>query len=138
MKTLKQFAVNNHLKLQLTRVPFRQDRESINEAWDKEASHWLYRIDVMQGENYGKSAIKGYFSQGSAIKHKPTLEDILNSLSMDTQDLGDFVEWANNYGYDIDSIKANETYKACLEERRMVIGLLGQQGLDELHECETL
>lgn len=46
----------------------------------------------------------------------PKLEDVLYSLTMDAScvDQG-FDGWCDDYGYDTDSIKARETYDACVE-----------------------
>jgi hypothetical protein len=47
---------------------------------------------------------------------KPKVADVLHSLIMDANAADEnFHEWCANYGYSDDSIKAMNTYKACLE-----------------------
>lgn len=47
---------------------------------------------------------------------KPKVADVLHSLIMDASAADDnFHDWCANYGYSDDSIKAMNTYKACLE-----------------------
>lgn len=47
---------------------------------------------------------------------KPKVSDVLHSLIMDASAADEnFHDWCSNYGYSDDSIKAMNTYKACLE-----------------------
>ena len=47
---------------------------------------------------------------------KPKVADVLYSLIMDASAADEnFHDWCTNYGYSDDSIKAMNTYKACLE-----------------------
>ena len=47
---------------------------------------------------------------------KPKVADVLHSLIMDSNAADEnFHDWCANYGYSDDSIKAMNTYKACLE-----------------------
>jgi hypothetical protein len=47
---------------------------------------------------------------------KPKVADVLHSLIMDASAADEnFYDWCANYGYSDDSIKAMNTYKACLE-----------------------
>ena len=47
---------------------------------------------------------------------KPTAADVLHSLTMDASAADEnFHDWCANFGYSDDSIKALNTYKACLE-----------------------
>ena len=47
----------------------------------------------------------------------PSLTDVLYSLVMDSDviEYTDFEEWAQNYGYDVDSRNAEKIYSACLD-----------------------
>lgn len=141
MKTLKTFVNNykilNDLKLEISKIPFRID---INQdEWANESSHWAFIISQKRvGKNDYK--IKGFFSQGSAIKTRPTIEEILNSLVLDTIDLDNlsYNDWCDNFGFDNDSIKAENIYKGCKSEHEQMKKFFTQSQLDELYECESL
>lgn len=48
---------------------------------------------------------------------RPTIEDVLCALSLDCQGLPDsFESWANNLGFNQDSLKAYETYLECQKQ----------------------
>lgn len=50
---------------------------------------------------------------------KPKVADVLRSLIMDASAANEnFDDWCDNYGYSSDSIKALNTYKACLDTAR--------------------
>jgi hypothetical protein len=52
----------------------------------------------------------------AAKPKKPKVADVLHSLIMDSSAADEnFHDWCANYGYSDDSIKAMNTYKACLE-----------------------
>lgn len=57
------------------------------------------------------------FLKNHTKKHELKIADILYSLVMDSVCItcGSFEDWCENYGYETDSIKASETYKACLQ-----------------------
>lgn len=128
-----------NLQLKLFRIPFRTDTEPGD--WDNEASHYSFVITngSVDSGNYGKK-MRGNFSQGSAIKNRPTLDDILNSLSIDTMNIEEesFELWCDDFGYNSDSMKAYKIYKSCLDESKHLKELLGTQGIQELHSCEQL
>lgn len=55
-----------------------------------------------------------YFSMGTGIVGEPSVSDVLESLSLDSEALGMvFEEWAREFGYDVDSIKASRVFHAC-------------------------
>lgn len=64
----------------------------------------------------------------------PDLVDVLHCLIMDSEVLerSGFDEWANEYGYDLDSRKAEQIYRLCVEQSLRLRALLGQDGLDQL------
>jgi len=54
--------------------------------------------------------------EASRKPQKPKVADVLHSLIMDASAADEnFHDWCANYGYSDDSIKAMNTYKACLE-----------------------
>lgn len=75
---------------------------------------------------------------GSSLKALPVppLRDVLYSLVRDSDvlDYPTYEEWANNFGFDEDSRKAEATYRACLEIALKMRGIFGESGLEELRE----
>lgn len=67
----------------------------------------------------------------------PKFADVLHSLASDSDvlDCGGFEEWAENYGMDTDSRKAEATYRACLEIALKLRAGIGEQGLATLREA---
>lgn len=67
----------------------------------------------------------------------PVFADVLHSLASDSDviDCGGFEEWAENYGMDTDSRKAEASYRACLEIALKLRNALGEQGLATLREA---
>lgn len=66
----------------------------------------------------------------------PKKEDVLGCLLMDAEALDhpDFESWAEEYGYDEDSRKAEAIYNACLAGGLRLRALLGEEGLRLLGE----
>jgi hypothetical protein len=66
----------------------------------------------------------------------PELEEVLYSLVMDSSvlDAGTFEEWADDYGYDTDSRKAEATYRGCLENALTLRAMIGDEALQKLRE----
>ena len=60
---------------------------------------------------------------------KPEFEYVLNCLSLDCSSVQGrfFSEWADEYGYSSDSIKAKETYDVCAEQAISLHRLLGNE-----------
>lgn len=64
----------------------------------------------------------------------PLLRDILYSLISDSDviDYAGFEDWAGNFGYETDSRKAEETYKACMDIALKLRALIGEKAMSEL------
>lgn len=124
------------LKIEIEKIPFRKDIHQ--STWDKDAKHFSFTLYIPYGEHNGKMI--GFYSQGSGIKERPTTIDILNALRLDTEGIQDveFESWANEYGYDTDSMKAFEIWKSCKFEAKNLLKLLGNKGMKELYKCEQL
>ena len=73
-------------------------------------------------------------------EYRPKLPDVLNCLAMDASGMDEsFEDWADNYGYDTDSRKAETIYKACQDNARQLRVLLGHEAFDVLvNEIERL
>jgi hypothetical protein len=67
----------------------------------------------------------------------PDTLDVLSSLAMeaDVLDMRGFEDWASNYGYDTDSRKAEQTYRACLDIAVKLRAALGDSGLQDLRNA---
>lgn len=67
---------------------------------------------------------------------KPDFANVLQGLVMDSEgvEVDTFEEWADNYGYDTDSRKAEKIYEACREIARDLRRVLGQKLIDEARE----
>ena len=71
-------------------------------------------------------------------KVAPALPDVLFSLVMDGAayfDAETFEDWAENYGYDTDSRKAEQVWKACDETGRKLARVLSADELATLREA---
>lgn len=75
-------------------------------------------------------------SWGKRKPCKPKIADILHSLIMDASAADEnFHDWCANFGYSDDSIKAMNTYKACLE---VAMALRKHFSPDTLHTVREL
>jgi hypothetical protein len=65
---------------------------------------------------------------------RPELKEVLYSLVSDGDavNYGDFESWAENYGYDTDSRRAENIYKKCLLIGRALVSALGTEGYEQL------
>lgn len=83
-----------------------------------------------------------YFSQGSAHKKPPTLAEVLDCLASDASGVDNarsFEDWASEYGYDLDSRKAERTYQICKKQAQDLKALLGQDAYNQLlYDTERL
>lgn len=91
-------------------------------------------------ENGLPANVTSYGHVGRAMGAKPILPalcDVLYSLSLDSSvlDAGGFEGWASEYGYDTDSRKAEETYKACLNIALKMRAAIGGAGLEQLRNA---
>lgn len=75
-------------------------------------------------------------SWGQRKPKKPKVADVLHSLTMDASAADEnFYDWCANFGYSDDSIKAMNTYKACLE---VAVALRKHFSPDTLHQVREL
>jgi hypothetical protein len=96
---------------------------------------------TMDGWNLAKDC----FSKGTSVAQlaqgatqvKPKKEDVIHCLIMDTDvlDHSGFEDWADNYGYDTDSRKAETIYQICLELALKLRNAIGQDKLDQLRNA---
>lgn len=67
----------------------------------------------------------------------PDTVSVIWSLVQDADaiDSPDFETWATDLGYDVDSRKAEATYRACLEIATKIRAAVGEEGLKKLREA---
>jgi len=120
MKTMTQFAREH-------KITIRSERVASNPNFDDfDGDHW--RVTLRKGNK----SLTIYFSKGYGHNgKKPRIEELLNSIASDITE-GSFEDWANNLGYDVDSRKAEKTYKACLRQTEKAERFLGEELLNEL------
>jgi len=67
----------------------------------------------------------------------PTVGCVLSCLVLDSYVLGmGFEEWAEEYGYDPESRKAEATFNECLEQTNRLIKAVGLDGLRKMQELD--
>lgn len=74
----------------------------------------------------GKRAQFRFYGGGKSST--PTASDLIWAVAGDSTALKEsFNDWAYEYGYDTDSIKAHSTYKACQRNEERLIKLIGNK-----------
>lgn len=107
--TFTEFAQKHGITSLSTKLDSRTDGYR---GWEG-ASHW--RCSLSSRMHEGQAFYSPEYSMGSAHTGEPKLEDLLYSLHMDCTGVLDssFEEWADEFGYDSDSRKAERIYKLC-------------------------
>lgn len=75
--------------------------------WKRTATKYTCKL-TFKNQSYTFS-----YWMGSAHTKAPTKKDVLYSMIMDDVSYMDFNEFCSNFGYDNDSIRALNTFKAC-------------------------
>lgn len=98
----------------------------------------LYRRELIAREvETGKRAEYRPWGMKDREAIQPDSCDVLYSLASDSDviDCATFEAWADYYGYDTDSRKAEAIYRACLEIALKLRNGLGESALQELREA---
>lgn len=94
---------------------------------------------VMRGEEITKEVETGLFWANSRLDRvsiKIGILDFMNSLILDSEAVFQtFEDWAEDLGYDSDSMKAKNIYDDCLETGEKFLAGLGMKKLEELKEA---
>jgi hypothetical protein len=79
----------------------------------------------------------GYFNTGKQKIPGPSVSDVMYSLLMDAEaiDHPSFEDWAQDFGYETDSRKAEKIYLACLDHGLKLRAMFGDTGLATLREA---
>jgi len=144
--TLEQFIKTNDIRFTCARVGNRPDGLMSQDGM----RHFHCRI--YKGAVHPNSSSFGlYFSQGSAHTVDPTLADVLDCLASDASGYEnakdaaqynreknqgslrtEFDEWADEYGYDTDSRKAEKIYKTVKRQAEQLKRTLGAEAYEQL------
>lgn len=85
-----------------------------------------YRKGTIAYEEWAKTAFK---------EQAPHAADVLHSLTLDAEAIDQsFADWADNFGYDSDSIKARNTYDACCAIGQQLRAMFSREEMDTLRE----
>ncbi len=124
MGTMAYFVAQNNIKIACEWA----DRNPHMPDWN-DANHYKCKLTM------GRKQMTVYFSQGYGISHEPKTADVLNCLADDSAGVSNarsFEEWANEYGYDTDSRKAEKTYNVCVKQAARLLSFLGNDLYNEL------
>lgn len=80
---------------------------------------------------YRRRVMRAQYTTGSALG-EPTLANVVGCVAQDCSGIdGTFEDWAESFGWDPDSRRAESTYRAVIEQDRRFRKLLGDSGLYE-------
>lgn len=138
--TIEQFIQKHGIKFECHRVETRPD--GLMDSDNSMTRHFRCRI-ISNRELLGRTRPRSfglYFSQGSAHTQDPTLADVLDCLASDASGYENaygnggtrFEQWAEEYGYDTDSRKAEKTFRAIKRQAEQLKRTLGQEAYEEL------
>ena len=124
MGTMADFVTQNNIKIASEYA----DRNPHMPDWN-DANHYKCKLTM------GRKQMTVYFSQGYGVSHEPEVVDVLNCLADDIAGVSNarsFEEWAEEYGYDTDSRKAEKTYNVCVKKAARLLSFLGDDLYNEL------
>jgi hypothetical protein len=97
--------------------------------------HWIVTL------TRGKQEMSLDFWMGRLLTDTPTVEDVLESILLEAnsvENAQDFRDWAEDFGYNADSIKALESFKSSQRQTRQLKRLLGDKYDAYMYETESL
>jgi hypothetical protein len=97
----------------------------VSDGWS--AGTHPYKVTLRMRDRDGRRRLTVPFFMGSANTREPTAADVLNCLVSDAR-AGEmtFEEFCSDFGYDVDSRKAEKTWKACSANAPRVRRFLGE------------
>lgn len=108
---------------------------------DSEYDGWEYDAWRCDLHHNGRS-MRVTFNTGIGWAGKPpSASDVLYSLARDADDFcaptpPSFADWADSYGYDTDSRKAEKTFRACKRQSERLKSFLGVELMNDLAACD--
>ncbi len=137
---IQAFMAENKVTIESEFVPWSQSR---NKGEKHRSLNWRIRL-----LHAGRTILETDYSAGVAhcpsyrqgrrtVDIAPDACDVIASLSMNSRvlDCSSFEEWAGEFGYDVDSRKAESIYRACLEIALKLRNGLGEEGLRALQNA---
>jgi len=124
MGTMADFVARHNIKIACEWA----DRNPHMPDWN-DANHYKCKLTM------GRKQMTVYFSQGYGISHEPKTADVLNCLADDSAGVSNarsFEEWAEEYGYDTDSRKAEKAYNVCVKQAARLLSFLGEDLYSDL------
>lgn len=103
--------------------------------YDTRLNHEACRKTCETGKLFKKA--EHFTWSTNQMQPKPDLVDVLYCLVSDADVINSigFEDWAENLGYDTDSRKAEDIYRACLKQTRELLPIInGPKGLETLQE----
>jgi hypothetical protein len=77
------------------------------------------------------------FKMGTAHNNEPELADVLYCLLLDAGAMDEtFESWCGNFGYDSDSRAAEKVWKACRQNGKRLLNLIGRVYFEDLRSRE--
>jgi hypothetical protein len=93
----------------------------VPEGWNR-GTH-PYKVTL----RLGRRRLTTAFFYGSGCTNEPTAADVLACLASDARSAeGSFEDFCSDLGYDVDSRKAEQTYKACAKMAMRLPKFLGE------------
>lgn len=136
MQTMSEFVTRHGIGISATNVAYNPTYFEPQTNMD----HWTVALGRKNQRGEDVTAVF-YFSQGKGHNGAaPVAEAVLYCLVCDASALDQtFEEWCSDLDFDVDSRKAERTYKACRRNGRTLRKLLGAKLFRELRfETETL
>jgi len=97
------------------------------DAWSRKARHFKCIL------SYEERSMSIFFSQGSAHREDPTLEEVLDCVANGALGVdATFETWADELSYDPDSRRAERIYNVCRTQAAQFQLLLGAEAFDAL------
>ena len=109
-------------------------QEDFSDEWKKIANKWQVKLIY-----FDKEYVTNYFMGSGLVDSwgrpkKPTIKDVLYSMIVDDVNDIDFEEFCKEYGYDNDSIRALEIYKACQKQTKAYYNMFDDEEREILQE----
>ena len=112
----------------------------VRDGW--ECDGWVFKIgdDAFQyytGLGHRKHANSALADVAGGVPQTPELFDVLWAISQDaTAVRSSFEDWAGDYGYDSDSIRAKRIYEQCVENGHRLGKLFSEELIEGIREVQ--